>query len=85
MGGIGQMFGDSIKSNILLSGLCFDAVQIAVSLFPFSRLLFHFPSFACYLSTGDTSLKFAELRGTHTGASQKPGHQRDDCALKGGK
>lgn len=71
VGGIGQMFGDNVKSNILLSGLCFDAVQMAVSLFPVSRLLFHFPSFACYLSTGETSLNFAELRGAQTGASQK--------------
>lgn len=79
------MFGDNVMDNVLLSGLWCDAVQMDVSLFPAPWLLFHFPSFACYLSAGETSLHFTELRGAQMGASQKPGHQRADCALKGGK
>lgn len=68
-----------------LCSLWFNNVQMNALLFPASRLLFHFCSFACYLSAGDPRLNFTELRGARTSASQKWGHQSHDCALRGGK
>ena len=74
-----------LRRHRMVSGLWFNNVQMNVLLLPASRLLFHFCSFACYLSARDPRPNFTELRGARMSASQKRGHQSHDCALRGGK
>lgn len=76
------MSRDNVVNPIVWFLASGSMMQMDAPLFPVFRLLFHFSSFACYLSAAETRLNFTEWRGAQTGTSQKQGHQRNDCFLR---